>query len=64
MISTSLQISDDGILTIPDAMLEELGWHEGDELEWVENDDGSFTLSKNEGTWSQCKNPGQCHYQR
>jgi len=50
MISTSLQISDDGILTIPDAMLEELGWHEGDELEWVENDDGSFTLSKNEGT--------------
>jgi bifunctional DNA-binding transcriptional regulator/antitoxin component of YhaV-PrlF toxin-antitoxin module len=50
MVSTSLQVSDDGVLTIPDAMLEELGWKEGDELEWTPNDDGSFTLSKNEGT--------------
>ena len=46
MISTSLQVSDDGILTIPDVMLEALGWNEGDELEWVEHDDGSYTLKK------------------
>ena len=46
MISTTLQISEDGILTIPDDMLEELGWKEGDELEWVEQDNGAFILRK------------------
>ena len=43
---TTLTISDDGILTIPDEMLKVLGWSEGEELEWVENDDGSFLLRK------------------
>ncbi|MFS1873328.1 AbrB/MazE/SpoVT family DNA-binding domain-containing protein [Enterovibrio norvegicus] len=31
---------------IPNELLEELGWQEGDELEWDKNDDGSYTLSK------------------
>tara|TARA_B100002019_G_scaffold96061_1_gene82702 strand:+ start:1703 stop:1873 length:171 start_codon:yes stop_codon:yes gene_type:complete len=48
MISTTLQISEDGILTIPDDMLEELGWKEGDELEWVEQDNGAFILRKSD----------------
>ena len=36
MISTTLTVNDDGILQLPDAMLEELGWNEGDVLEWIE----------------------------
>ena len=26
-------------------MLAELGWHAGDELEWIDNKDGSWTLA-------------------
>lgn len=43
---TTLTIDDDGILTIPDEMLESLGWKEGDMLEWIDNNDGSFSLVK------------------
>lgn len=46
MISTTLTVNDEGILQIPDNMLESLGWVEGDVLEWVSNDDGSFLLQK------------------
>jgi bifunctional DNA-binding transcriptional regulator/antitoxin component of YhaV-PrlF toxin-antitoxin module len=28
--------------------MEELGWKEGDMIEWIPNDDGSFTLMKKE----------------
>ena len=37
---------DDGVLTFPDEFLEELGWKEGDVLEWIDNKDGSFSLVK------------------
>jgi len=46
MISTTLTVDDNGILQLPDDMLEELGWNEGDVLEWIEQDDGSFLLKK------------------
>lgn len=46
MISTTLTVDDDGILQLPDDMLKELGWNEGDLLEWIEQDDGSFLLKK------------------
>ena len=32
----------------PDELLGATGWQEGDELLWVDNKDGSFTLKKNE----------------
>ena len=43
---TTLTIDDDGVLTFPDKFLEELGWKEGDVLEWIDNNDGSFSLVK------------------
>lgn len=43
-------IDDDGILTFPDELMDKLGWKEGDVLEWIDNDDGSFTLKKLENT--------------
>jgi len=54
---TTLTISDDGVLTIPDEMLKVLGWSEGEELEWVENDDGSFLLRK--PTYSSEEQPNE-----
>ena len=35
-MKTTLTVGDDGILTFPDNVMEELGWKEGDLLEWVE----------------------------
>ena len=48
-MKTVLTIDDDGILTFPPEMLEELGWKEGDVLQWIDNNDGSFQLKKDEG---------------
>lgn len=38
----------DVILPFPDDMLEEAGWREGDVLEWIDNQDGSWSLVKQE----------------
>ena len=45
-MKTTLTIDDDGILTIPPEMLEVTGWKEGDMLEWINREDGSFELRK------------------
>lgn len=36
----------DLILPFPKELLEANGWKEGDELEWIDNRDGSWTLEK------------------
>ena len=46
----TLTVDDDGILNLPDDVMEDLGWKEGDELEWIDNSDGSFSLKKHEKT--------------
>jgi hypothetical protein len=33
-------------IELPDDLLKETGWKEDDELEWVDNKDGTFTLRK------------------
>jgi len=47
-MKTTLTVDENGILTFPDELMEEIGWKEGDVLEWIPNDDGSFTLVKKE----------------
>ena len=42
----TLTVDEDGILNLPDELLKEAGWKEGDTLEWIPNEDGSFTLVK------------------
>ena len=42
--------SDDLILPFPEGLCEHLGWNINDKLNWENNDDGSFTLSKKEET--------------
>ncbi len=49
-MKTTLTVSDDGILTFPDDLIKELGWKEGDLLQWIDNNDGSFSLVKNDET--------------
>ena len=40
------KVQNDGILILPDDLLEIAGWEEGDELQWTDQGDGSFTLKK------------------
>ncbi len=47
-MKTTLTIDDDGVITFPDELMEQLGWKEGDMLEWIDNKDGSFTLRASE----------------
>ena len=39
-------VDDDGILNLPDDLLEEMGWKEGDELVFEDQGDGSFSIRK------------------
>ena len=45
MIRT-LNVDEDGMSILTPEILEITGWKEGDELEWIDQGDGSFTLKK------------------
>lgn len=36
----------DLLLPLPQELLDEMGWKEGDNLEWTEGENGSFILQK------------------
>jgi len=50
---TLLVQEKDGELFIefPDEVVEDAGWKVGDDLEWKDNKDGSWTLSKSDNVW-------------
>lgn len=37
---------NDLIIKLPDELLAELKWFDGDKINWIDNGDGSFSLSK------------------
>ncbi len=43
----------DLILPFPEDMLKEVGWKEGDTLDWKDNKDGTFSITKKEVTEKQ-----------
>lgn len=45
-------MDEDGNLYVelPDALLNQMGWATGDTLEWLDNEDGTFTITKKEDT--------------
>jgi AbrB family looped-hinge helix DNA binding protein len=45
-----VHVDEDGVLTLPDEVWEYLGWREGDEVEFVDQEDGSFLLKKADET--------------
>jgi len=48
------RIDDEGMLTIPEDILKENGWEEGDVLEFIDNYNGSFSIRKqNDSTIKQ-----------
>jgi bifunctional DNA-binding transcriptional regulator/antitoxin component of YhaV-PrlF toxin-antitoxin module len=46
MKSWTLSVDEEGLLTFPPEVLEELGWKEGDTLLWEDGKDGSWILTK------------------
>ena len=40
----------DLIMTLTDEVLESDGWKEGDTLEWIDNENGTWTLRKTDET--------------
>lgn len=38
--------SGDNIIELPDDLMIEAGWNLGDDLEWIDNKDGSWTMKK------------------
>ena len=39
-------VDEEGLLTFPDDLLDQLGWKEGDEIKFSDRKDGSFYLEK------------------
>jgi AbrB family looped-hinge helix DNA binding protein len=46
----TVPVDEEGVLTLPNEILDELGWKEGDNLEWLDQEDGSLILVKVEET--------------
>lgn len=44
------QKTDDTYIELPDALMKEAGWNLGDDIEWIDNKDGSWTMKKIEKT--------------
>ena len=49
--SSTLEIQEDPVtgeqyIEIPQRLLEQLGWKEGDDLEWIELENGSWSVKK------------------
>ena len=48
--TVTVEEADDGsgdlVMPLPQDFLDEQGWKEGDTLDWRDNEDGSWTLSK------------------
>lgn len=42
----TLTVDQDGVLTFPPEVIAKAGWGEGDTINWEDNGDGSFTLTK------------------
>jgi bifunctional DNA-binding transcriptional regulator/antitoxin component of YhaV-PrlF toxin-antitoxin module len=50
MKSWTITIDEDGILPLPNDLLKEAGWKEGDNLIWIDNKDGTWSLIKEDLT--------------
>ena len=51
--SWSVSMTEDGVFAFPETLLQKLNWFTGDEIEWIDKDNGTFTLTKINGTASQ-----------
>lgn len=42
----TITVDEEGILTLPEELLNRMEWKEGDILDWEDNPDGTITLTK------------------
>lgn len=42
----TVTLEDDGVLPLPDDLMTEAGWDVGDEIEWIDNGDGSWSMRR------------------
>jgi hypothetical protein len=42
----TVTLEDDGVLPLPDDLLVEAGWDVGDEIEWIDNGDGTWSMKR------------------
>ena len=50
MQTWTLTVEEDGIISLPQDLLDAAGWREGDSLHWIDQQDGSWQLVKEELT--------------
>ena len=50
MQTWTLTVEEDGIISLPQDLLDAAGWREGDSLHWIDRQDGSWQLVKEELT--------------
>ena len=46
----TLTVEEDGILSLPQDLLDEASWKQGDCLNWIDNNDGTWSLVKEDLT--------------
>lgn len=57
MIVNLFEENGELILPIPDCIFESLGWQIDDVIEWVNNNDGTFTLRKKDNNHTNESEP-------
>lgn len=55
--SWTVSVDEEGVLILPDELLAKLGWEEGDDLEWIEEPDGSLILKKCDESTNDSERP-------
>lgn len=45
-VSVQTALDDEAFIELPEEMLESVGWKEGDTINWKDNEDGSWVLTK------------------
>jgi len=45
-----LTVEDDGVIVLPNDLLKEADWKEGDNILWIDNKDGTWSLVKEDLT--------------
>lgn len=54
MTTFTAEVQEDeqgAFIVFPDDMMEQVGWKEGDQIEWIDNGNGSYTLKKVDRKW-------------
>ena len=39
-------VNEEGVLTLPDELWQDLDWKEGDDIQFIDNKDGTFSMVK------------------